>query len=71
MARTYDELIGRAVSDADFRRRLLTDPEGVIHTDGYDVAPEIVAQIKAIDPSAAEAAAQDIESEVGQRMAAN
>ncbi len=31
----YDEFVGRAVNDAEFRKRLLKDPVGVIEAEGY------------------------------------
>ena len=71
MARTYEDMIGRAVTDPDFRKRLLTDPETTIRVEGYEVSAEVLQQIKAIDPEAAEAAAREIDHAVGNRMAAS
>lgn len=31
------ELIGRAIQDPDFRRRLLEDPRGVVAAEGYEL----------------------------------
>ena len=70
MSRTYEEMIGRAVTDADFRNRLLRDPDATLAAEGYEVAPEILLKLKNIDPSAAEAAARDIEAGIGVRTAA-
>jgi hypothetical protein len=36
--KTIQELIGRAVTDPDFRMRLFNDPEGTIAAEGYNVA---------------------------------
>ena len=33
-----EDVIARAVTDADFRARLLADPEGTLAAEGYDVA---------------------------------
>lgn len=70
MAKGKQELIGRAVVDADFRKRLLADPEGVIQAEGYEVGPEVIEQIKSMDPAAAESAAKGLTSEAARKAAA-
>ena len=70
MAKGKEELIGRAVVDADFRKRLLADPEGVIAAEGYEIDAELLEQIKNVDPEAAEAAAGAVDGEFGDRKAA-
>lgn len=40
------DLIGRAVVDAQFRTRLLADPDGVIDAEGYTVSDETRARIR-------------------------
>ena len=54
--KNQDDLIGRAVIDPEFRRRLLADPEGTIAAGDYEVSPAFLTQLKTIDPDAAEAA---------------
>jgi hypothetical protein len=66
-----DSLIGRAVIDPDFRRRLLTDPEATIAAEGYEVSPEIMGQLKGMDPAAAEAAAANLDAAFADRRAAS
>ena len=61
----YNELVGRAIVDQDFRKKLLTDPDKVIKDEGFDIAPEILAKLKAIDPVAAEAAVSKLEENFG------
>lgn len=57
--KTEKELIGRAVVDPEFRKRLLADPEGVIASEGYEVSAETLAELKktiAMTPAAVDAA---------------
>lgn len=66
----YDELVGRAVTDGDFRKKLMSDPEVTIAEEGYEVSEDVIAKLKAIDPEAAEAAAKDIDDKFGAGKAA-
>lgn len=61
----YNELVGQAIIDADFRKKLLSDPEGVIQAEGFEVEQAIVDKLKAIDPVAAEAAVAKLEENFG------
>ena len=70
MSKGRDELIGRAVMDADFRKRLLADPEKVVAEDGYEIDDELLAQLRNIDPAAAEAATSNIDAAFADRKAA-
>jgi hypothetical protein len=45
------ELIGRAVTDLDFRAQLMEDPEKAIKDAGYDITEEQLAGLKAVDLS--------------------
>lgn len=65
-----NELIGRAIVDRDFRNRLLEDPEKVIEEEGYEVSDEVLQQIKAVDPRAADTAVEDLNSAFAERKAA-
>lgn len=66
-----EELIGRAIIDADFRARLLADPAGTIQAEGFEVEPQLVEQLKNIDPAAAEAAARGLDAALAERKAAS
>lgn len=66
-----EELIGRAIIDADFRKRLLADPQGTIEAEGFEVEPELIEQLKGIDPAAAEAAAAGLDQAFSERRAAS
>ncbi len=43
------ELLGRALSDETFRARLLDDPLAAAAEAGYDLTPEQLAVLKAVD----------------------
>lgn len=43
--REIHELVGRAVVDADFRKKLIADPEGTVKEAGYSLTDE---QLKAL-----------------------
>jgi len=68
--KTIHELIGRAVTDPDFRMRLFNDPEGTIAAEGYTVASEIIEKFKALDVDAAEAAINQLDEAFAGRTAA-
>jgi hypothetical protein len=46
---SFNELIGRAVTDLDFRAQLMEDPEKAIKDAGYDITEEQLAGLKAAD----------------------
>jgi hypothetical protein len=68
--KTIHELIGRAVTDPDFRMRLFDDPEGTLAAEGYKIAPEVVEKFKALDVEAAEAAINQLDEAFAGRSAA-
>ena len=43
------ELIGRAVQDPEFRRRLLTDPRGLVAAEGYHLDDEQLEALSSLD----------------------
>ena len=47
MATDYQKAIGRAVTDATFRARLLKAPRETLAKEGYVVAPELIAKLEA------------------------
>ncbi len=56
MSKHRDVIIGRAVTDADFRKRLLADPAATLEAEGFEADPELVEAIRKVDPAAAESA---------------
>jgi hypothetical protein len=45
------ELLGRAIQDSDFRRRLLADPGGVVAAEGYDLDDAQLDALSRLDPA--------------------
>jgi hypothetical protein len=44
--KTMDELVSRAMADAQFRQALLADLEGALAAEGYEPRPNLVAELK-------------------------
>ena len=55
-----ERLIGRAILDPEFRKRLLVDPETAIQKEGFDLTPEEVELVKSVDKDKAETLAEEI-----------
>lgn len=45
----FDELIGRTITDPEFRAQVLEDPEKAVQEAGYELTEEQQAFLKAID----------------------
>ena len=59
MKKSERDLIGRAVVDAEFRGRLLKDPDGVVEIEGYEISDDARARLRetaSLSPAAVEAA---------------
>ncbi len=50
------ELVGKAIQDPDFRRRLLSDPETVVRAEGWDLTEDQMQALRDLDPRAVEEA---------------
>lgn len=50
------ELVGRAIQDPEFRRRLLSDPETVARDDGWELSEDQVKALRDLDARAVEEA---------------
>lgn len=46
------ELIGRAVQDPEFRRRLLADPKKTVAEEGYELDEDQIEALQQLDPEA-------------------
>jgi hypothetical protein len=68
--KSVEELIGRALTDKEFRDRLLASPEATLKAEGYDVAPEVIEAIKSANPDEVNAVAQGLENQLANRKAA-
>jgi hypothetical protein len=51
----------RSKHDADFRTKLLADPEGTLKSEGLDEVYNFINRLKSADPAALEAALQSNE----------
>ncbi len=40
MSPDMERLVGRAITDKEFRRKLINDPDGAIKEAGFDLTPE-------------------------------
>lgn len=61
-----DRLIGRAIRDEEFRKRLLADPENTLRGEGFPVDPDVVQAIKNLQsPQQVEQAAQSFAAATG------
>lgn len=58
MERIPPELVGRAVQDPEFRRRLLTDPATAIEGTGYELDQDQIDALTALDAGAVERAVE-------------
>lgn len=63
MEKIPPELIGRAVQDPEFRRRLLADPKDAVAVEGYELDEEQIEALEQLDPEAIDKA---IEALVGE-----
>ena len=59
--REIQRLIGKALIDELFRRRLLSDPEEAVRSHGFDLTEEELAALKARDRAEAEALATEMD----------
>ena len=45
-------LVGKAVTDPEFCRRLVSDPEGTLKASGVSATPEMLGALRSIDAGA-------------------
>ena len=57
-----ERIIGRAVLDAQFREKLLDDPERAIREGGFDLTEEEIAHLQSIDAQKARALLEEAEA---------
>ena len=46
MSPDFERLVGRAILDRDFRRRLLDDPDGTVKSEGFSITDTEMDQIR-------------------------
>ena len=69
MIRLPPEIIGRAMSDVDFRKSLFADPRKTLEQAGLKADDEIVAAINKLDETAVEEFIAGLGDAVGDRAA--
>jgi hypothetical protein len=45
MSPDFERLVGRALLDPDFRKRLLDDPDGTVQREGFKLSPQELQHI--------------------------
>ena len=45
----FNEILGRALVDVDFQKRLLDNPEKALRDEGIEPAEDLLAQLKQLD----------------------
>ena len=45
-------IVGKAITDASFCQRLVSDPEGTLKDSGVSATPEMIGALRAIDANA-------------------
>lgn len=50
------ELVGRAIQDGEFRRRLLADPSAVAAAEGYDLTDAQIEALRNLDAASVDQA---------------
>lgn len=53
--KSVEDLVGHALTDRSFRRRLRANPEETLREEGYEVTPEIVEAIRSANHDEIEA----------------
>lgn len=56
MEQLPSELVGRAIQDSEFRRRLLADPGAVVAAEGYDLTDAQLEALRSLDAAAVDQA---------------
>ncbi len=70
MIKLPHETIGKAIADADFRKRLLEDPRATLAADGVKADDDTISQIEALDPATVEKMLSDAGGALGDAAAA-
>lgn len=69
MIKLPHEVIGRAIADEDFRKRLFDDPKKTLSSIGVTVDDETIGQLAALDPATVEKMLKAAGDQLGQAAA--
>ncbi len=69
MIKLPHETIGKAIADADFRKRLLADPRATLAADGVHADDATISKIAALDPDVVEKMLSDAGGALGDAAA--
>lgn len=69
MIKLPHEVIGKAVADADFRSRLLSDPRATLAAEGVTTDDATISKIGALDPATVEKMLADAGGALGDAAA--
>ena len=48
----FDAVVSKAITDSEFCRNLVADPQGTLKSNGIDATPEMLSALRAIDANA-------------------
>ena len=66
MIKLPHEVIGRAIADEDFRKRLFTNPRQTLADEGGEVDDATLKQLEALDPETVEKMLEAAGGQLGQ-----
>lgn len=69
MIKLPHEVIGKAVADADFRKRLFEDPHGTLSAEGISADDATIAKLEALDIDTVEKMLSSAGGELGDAAA--
>lgn len=66
----FENVIGKAVVDKDFRKELFEDVEGTLKKHKFSLEPKEIENLKSVDAKEAEGALEELEGRVSKAQAA-
>ncbi len=57
----FNEILGRALVDVDFQKRLLDNPEKALRDEGIEPTEDLIAQLKQLDAKKMQSAMRMLE----------
>ncbi|KYK34229.1 MAG: hypothetical protein HXS46_05005 [Theionarchaea archaeon] len=66
----FQEVIGKAVTDKDFRKELFTDVRGTLKANKFTLESKEIERLESLDPAEAESALEELEERMSKSDAA-